>query len=73
MADILIRDVPDDVLDALDSQAQRVGLSRTEFLRRLLAEHKPVERPSVTVADLARSAEAFADLNDPEVMQRAWE
>jgi hypothetical protein len=73
MADILIRDVPDDVIDALDSHAQRVGLSRTEYLRRLLAAQKPVDQRSVTVADLARSAEAFADLDDPAVMRRAWE
>lgn len=73
MADILIRDVPDDIVAALDLQAQRVGLSRTEYLRRLLAAQKPVGQPSVTVADFARSAEAFADLNDPEVMRRAWE
>jgi Antitoxin FitA-like, ribbon-helix-helix len=73
VADILIRDVPDDVVNALDSRAQRVGLSRTEYLRRLLAAQKPADQRSVTVADLARSAEAFADLDDPEVMRRAWE
>lgn len=73
MADILIRDVPDDIVDALDSHAQRVGLSRTEYLRRLLAGQKPVDERSVTVADLARSAEAFSDLEDHEVMRRAWE
>jgi hypothetical protein len=73
MADILIRDVPDDVVNALDSHAQRVGLSRTEYLRRLLAAQKPADQGTVTVAGLARSAEALADLDDPEVMRRAWE
>jgi hypothetical protein len=72
MADVLIRNVPDDVVEALDSHARRVGLSRTEYLRRLLAAQKPVDQRSVTVADLARSAEAFADLDNPEVMRRAW-
>jgi hypothetical protein len=73
MADILIRDVPDDVVDALDAHARRIGVSRTEYLRRLLAAQKRADRRSVTVADLARSADAFADLDDPEVMRRAWE
>jgi hypothetical protein len=27
---------------------------------------------TVTVADLRRSAQAFADLNDPDVMSGAW-
>lgn len=73
MADILIRDVPEDVVVALDTVARRVGLSRSEYLRRLLAAQKPVDHPTVTVADLARAAETFADLDDPEVMRRAWE
>ncbi|OHU99102.1 FitA-like ribbon-helix-helix domain-containing protein [Mycobacterium talmoniae] len=73
MADILIRGVPDDVVEALDAHAQRVGLSRSEYLRRLLTTQRPVDQRSLTVADLARSAQAFADLDDPEVMRRAWE
>jgi len=36
MANILIRDVPDKVLAAIDAKAKRVGLSRTEYLRRAL-------------------------------------
>lgn len=37
MADILIRDVPDETLAELDAAADRVGISRVEYLRRTLA------------------------------------
>ncbi len=39
MADILIRDVPDDVIAALDARAGRLGLSRSEYVRRRLTEY----------------------------------
>ena len=72
MTDILIRDVPDDVVSAIDAKAQRVGLSRTEYLRRALARERTDNTQRVTVADLQRFAERFSDLADPEVMTRAW-
>lgn len=72
MADVLIRDVPDNVIAALDAHAARLGLSRTEYLRRRLAQYAASGTSSVTVADLARSAERFADLADPDVMDQAW-
>jgi hypothetical protein len=72
MTDILIRDVPDDVVAAIDAKAQRAGLSRTEYLRRALSRERSDDVGVVTVEDLARFAEAFADLGDPEVMRRAW-
>jgi hypothetical protein len=72
MADILIRDVPDDVVAAIDAKAHRVGLSRTEYLRRTLARERDAAVHDVTVEDLARFAETFADLKDPAVMERAW-
>jgi len=72
MTDILIRDVPDDVLAAIDANARRQGLSRADYLRRTLArERGPVER-KVTVEDLKRSAEIVKDGLDPEVMRSAW-
>ena len=40
MTDILIRDVPEDVIAAIDIKAQRLGLSRTEYLRRTLARER---------------------------------
>lgn len=35
MADVLIRDVPDDVVAALDAHAGRLGLSRSHYVQRL--------------------------------------
>ena len=72
MADILIRDLPDDVVAAIDLKAQRAGLSRTEYLRRALARERNDPTGEVTVADLERFAGTFADLDDTEVMGRAW-
>jgi plasmid stability protein len=34
MTDVLVRDVPDDVIAAVDARATRLGLSRSEYLRR---------------------------------------
>lgn len=72
MSDILIRDVPDDVLAAIDSKAQRAGLSRTEYLRRTLARERAGGATEVTVEDLADFASTFADLGDDGVMDGAW-
>lgn len=72
MTDILIRDIPDDVLAAIDAKANRAGLSRTEYLRRTLAREKNGAITDVTVDDLARFAESFADLGDADVMDDAW-
>ncbi|MPY91982.1 MAG: ribbon-helix-helix protein, CopG family [Acidimicrobiia bacterium] len=70
MADILIRDVPEHVVAALDERARKLGLSRSEFLRRQLSAE--AQRTAVTVEDLAGFAETFADLADPAVMGGAW-
>jgi hypothetical protein len=72
MADMLIRDVPDDVVAAVDASASRMGLSRSEYVRRLLARGAAPASPAVTTADLARFADIFADLDDPDVTSRAW-
>ena len=72
MTDILIRDVPDDVIAAIDAKARRVGLSRTEYLRRTLARERQAAAVDVSVGDLARFATTFADLDDPDVMGHAW-
>jgi hypothetical protein len=42
MTDMLIRDVPDDVIAALESHARRLGLSRSEYVRRRLAQDAAV-------------------------------
>jgi hypothetical protein len=71
MTDMLIRDVPDDVIAALDAYARRLGLSRTEYVRRRLAQDASVSDAPVSTADLARFARAFGDLADPDVMSQA--
>lgn len=73
MSDILIRDVPDDVLAAIDAKAQSAGLSRTEYLRRTLARERNEAVLDVTTDDLAAFAETFADLGDESVMGDAWQ
>lgn len=73
VADLLIRDVPDDVVAAVDAHARRLGLSRSEYLRRQLARDAGRAPDDVTVADLARFADVFSDLGDADVMARAWE
>jgi plasmid stability protein len=72
MTDILVRDVPDEVIAALEERAARLGLSRSEFLRRRLAQEASVGLAPVTVADLAAFAETFGDLADPEAMKGSW-
>jgi plasmid stability protein len=71
MTDVLVRDVPDDVVAALDARAAKLGLSRSEFLRRRLAQES-LGGSAVSVSDFADFSEAFADLVDPEVMKDAW-
>lgn len=72
-----------EVLFGLDTQQEQLidsglaeatlGLSRNEFLRRKLeGEAAPRARVHVTQADWHRSAELFADLADPDVMDDAW-
>lgn len=70
MTDVLVRGLTDEVLAAIDSRAVRLGLSRNEYLRRRIAQD--VDSSPVTVNDLARFAEAFTDLTDPDVMSGAW-
>lgn len=49
MTGLLIRDVPDDVPAAMDARAQRLGLSRSEYLHRALARERVVTDVDVTV------------------------
>jgi hypothetical protein len=73
MPDMLIRDVPDEVIAAVDAQAARLGLSRSEYVRRRLALDAYAHGSAVSVRDLTRFADVFADLADPDVMSGAWE
>jgi len=73
MTDLLIRDVPEEVVAAIDGKARRLGLSRSEYLRRALAREQATSGEGVTVDDFARFSERFADLADEGVMRSAWE
>lgn len=72
MTDVLVRNVPEEVVAALDARASRLGLSRSEYLRRRLAQEAVTLSQGVTVEHLSAFAETFADLADPEVMKGAW-
>jgi plasmid stability protein len=71
--DVLVRDVPDDVVAALDARAARLRLSRNEYLRRRLAQEAVPKPQQVTVEHLTAFADTFADLTDAEAMKGAWE
>ena len=73
MADLFIRDVPDDVIAAIDANAKRLGLSRTEHVRRILLGERQRTGGKVTLEDLHRFSELAQDLADEDVMRRAWE
>ena len=72
MVDIVIEDVPDNVIAAIDRAAHRLGLSRGAYVRRVLARERDMEAAAVSAADLVRFASTFADLTDDAVMNRAW-
>jgi plasmid stability protein len=73
VSDVLIRDIPDDVLAAIDARAARLGVSRSEYIRRRLAQDTAADMLAVDVAALRRFADTFVDLGDPAVMSGAWD
>lgn len=76
MADILIRDVPDEVLAELDAAAARAGISRVEYLRRTLAAEADratrETRPPLTRDHWKQLNDLTSDLADQNVMRGAW-
>ena len=73
MPNILIRDLSQEAVDQIDAAAANLGLSRNEYLRRKFEESAaPTGERAVTAEDWQRSAEVFADLADPTVMDAAW-
>jgi hypothetical protein len=73
MADILVRDVPEEVLAGVDAHAARLGLSRVEYIRRRLAADAATSQEAVSAADLRSFAEVAGDLADPQLMGAAWQ
>lgn len=72
MADVLIRDVPDAVLAAVDAHAARLGLSRAEYIRRRLAADAATASAPVSVQHLREFGDRLADLANDEVTDAAW-
>lgn len=72
VGDLLIRDLPDDVVAGLDARAAEVGLSRVEYIRRRLSQDALVSRVTVTREDLQRLGQTTTGLRDEELMRRAW-
>ena len=72
MPDLLVRDVPDDVLAAIDAKAKRLGISRAEYVRRQLTRAASTTDEAVSPSDLRRFSDTFADLRDPTIMDQAW-
>lgn len=72
MADLLIRNVEDEDVRAIDALAARMGISRSELLRREARNLARRGTEPMTTADLDRSAAVFADALDDEVMGKAW-
>lgn len=73
MQNVLIRNLSQEAIDAIDARAAAEELSRNEYLLRMLdPDAHPLERRRVTEADWARFAELAVDLNDPEIMDAAW-
>ncbi|MCY3850324.1 MAG: ribbon-helix-helix protein, CopG family [Acidimicrobiaceae bacterium] len=72
MTDILIRGVPEEVVAEIDIKAAKAGVSRAEYLRRVLAREQANSRKQVAISSLAEFAETFSDLESPDVMGNAW-
>jgi plasmid stability protein len=71
VADILVRDVPDRVVASIDAHAARLGISRSEYIRRTWLQEVSREEGPVARRDLELFAETFRDLGDPDVMSGA--
>ena len=71
MTDVLIRDVPEDVLSGIDARAADMGLSRVEYIRRRLAQDARAARLNVTRPPRTSRAGAH-NLADEELMREVW-
>lgn len=72
MSNLLVRDLPDPIIAALDAHAARLGLSRSEFVRRRLTNEAQRTSGRVTIEDLDWFARTFDGLADADPMRRAW-
>lgn len=72
MPDLLIRNVDEADVRAIDALAARLGLSRSELLRRQARQlaHRGTE--PTTRESFERSIALFSDAFDEDVMKQAW-
>ncbi|MEO5832643.1 MAG: antitoxin [Nakamurella sp.] len=73
MPDVSSRDLPEEVLLAIDARAAKLGVSRDDYLRRRLVHHAHAASVAVTVRDLDEFAELYSYLDDPDLMAGAWD
>lgn len=71
MPDVLIRNFPAEDLALLDQLAARLGISRTEYLRRRL-QQEARRAVTMTAASLMTLSQTITDLIDDDVMTDAW-
>ena len=72
MPDVLIRNFPAEDLALLDEHAARLGISRTDYLRRRLQQEARRMVTSVTAADLMTLSRTLTGLGDDDVMTDPW-
>ena len=70
--DLLIRNVPAEDIAGLDVRAAKLGLSRADYLRRLVGKASAAGTEPATPDSLSRMADAISDLKDPEIIRNAW-
>jgi hypothetical protein len=71
MTNLVIENVPDSVLVAVDAHAARLGVSRGEYIRRRLAHDAASDAIPVVVSDLPRLAASAAEVAEPFLMSTA--
>ena len=72
MADLLIRNLSLDVLNDLDKNAAALGISRVEYVRRMLIQISVSSNESVTEQHLTNLITLLPDLTSDEIMDGAW-
>lgn len=74
MPDVLIKGLSIAAIARIDADAAAQGLTRNEYLRRKFeAEPSHSVRRRLSIEDLRRAAEAAKDLDNPQILDAAWQ